>query len=202
MLQIGTRTPASASADPERLVGVAAAGEPEPAVAPHAAEARLGDAEPAQHHLGPRRRPRRGVAAASAARRARRRPVERQGDDRDVVVAVLRAEEVDERVAPRQAGRLVDVDDVHLVDPQLVPLDHVGREVRQQADRQDDHGEGDPGQLHPLDDLLEEQVVARPDQQDVQEDEEGDPAERDQLDPGELLQRHAELGREVADAVW
>ena len=49
----------------------------------------------------------------------------------DVVVAVLRAEEVDERRPPDELRREVDVDHVDLVDPKLGPLDPVRRVVGQ-----------------------------------------------------------------------
>ena len=96
----------------------------------------------------------------------------------------------------RPAGQ-VHVHHVHLVHPQVAALEGVGGEVRRRADRQHDDRERDPGQFQPAEDLLQEEVLDRADEQDVQDDEQRDPAERDDRHALERVDVGAEGGRSL-----
>ena len=64
----------------------------------------------------------------------------------------------------------VDVDQVDLVQTQVIPFGVHGQGVRPRADQHDPNRKRDPGQLHALEQLLHQEIIARPDQHDVAQD--------------------------------
>src|SRR5262249_27684531 len=115
-------------------------------------------------------------------------PELRVGLHADRVVLDARAQDREEAVAigvdvlAVRGGAQVEIDDIDLVDFQVPAFQGIGGEVGEDAHAQHDGREGDPGPFQPLEDVLEQDEVERPDDQDVQDDEQGDVAEGDDLD--------------------
>src|SRR5205807_1268839 len=81
-------------------------------------------------------------------------------------------------------------------DLQIVALERIGREVGGDAHGQDDHGKGDPGPFELVENMFEDEVIERPDDQDIEDNEQGDVAKGNDIDIEiikSLLQRRGDI---------
>ena len=85
------------------------------------------------------------------------------------------------RAAGRASG--IDIHQVDLADAELVALQPVGGQIGPHGDQDDDDGKGDPGPVHAAAQAAEEEVVARPDQEDIHDHQQGHRGERHEMDP-------------------
>src|SRR5205085_228523 len=76
----------------------------------------------------------------------------------------------------------VEIDQIDLVDFQIVALEGISGEVGGDADRQHDQGKSDPGPFQFVKDVLEDEIIERADDQDIEDDEQGDIAEGHDID--------------------
>ena len=123
-----------------------------------------------------------------------------QGFDGEIERLRPRTEDVHPtRAADASRGR-VHVDQIDLVDAKRIAFESMGQQIGRGADDQHRRREGEPGPCHPADDLPQEEVIARPNQEEVRDRQGRHDPERRQADAVELVQGAAQLSGDVGVA--